>query len=144
MVSEVVAISLIAHFVYNGVIDLSFYFAIVTPVIATSIYMWKKVNTKDGVSRSIVVQIVLVFMLPVVFGLFRPEYTFFQAKTLVAQQIEYLNGFMVGDKHYNNITMSNSPNFFVRKAYLISISKDNGIESYIVFDPISGNYRFLE
>jgi hypothetical protein len=106
--------------------------------------MWMKVNTKDGFNRSIVLQIVLVSMLPVVFGLFRPEYTFFRAKTLIAQQTEYLNGFIVGDKRYNNITMSNSPNFFVRKAYLLSVTKDNGVISYIVFDPISGNYRYLE
>jgi hypothetical protein len=61
----------------------------------------------------------------------------------VTQNIEFLNGFKVQDKRNVNIKMYNSPNFFVRDAYLIETSDDNGWGTYIIFDPISGEYKFF-
>jgi hypothetical protein len=78
------------------------------------------------------------------FWLYKPHYTFLQAKSEVIRHAEFLNGFKVQDKRYVNLRMLNSPNLFIRSAYLLKVSNENGTEKYIIFDPISGKYKFFD
>jgi hypothetical protein len=75
--------------------------------------------------------------------MFKPQYTFLQAKNEVTQNTEFLDDFKVQDKRNVNIKMYNSPNFFVKYAYFIEISDDKGVIDYIVYDPIRGEYKFF-
>lgn len=143
MAIELIAILLVEHIAYNGVISVEIYIVIITSLIFLNIYFWEKVKQRGWLVWLIVLQVIFLFTFPIIFWMFKPQYTFLQAKNEVAQNTEFLNGFKVQDKRNVNIKMYNSPNFFVKYAYFIEISDDNGVGNNIIFDPISGEYKFF-
>ena len=141
---ELVAFLTITHLVYNGVINTTIYVVIIVTVIDFNIYLWTKIKQRGWVNRFVIIQILLLIAFPMLFWLYKPHYTFLQAKSEVIRHAEFLNGFKVQDKRYVNLRMLNSPNLFIRSAYLLKVSNENGTEKYIIFDPISGKYKFFE
>jgi predicted tellurium resistance membrane protein TerC len=140
---ELIAILLVTHIVYNGVISVDIYIVITILLIFFNIYFGEKVKQRGLLVTLIVLQVTFLFTIPIIFWMFKPQYTFLQAKNEVTQNAEFLDGFKVQDKRNVNIKMYNSPNFFVRYAYFIEISDDKGVGDYIVFDSISGEYKFF-
>jgi hypothetical protein len=143
MAIELVAIILVAHILFNGVINVNMYIVIIIPVIFLNIYFWEKVKQRGLLMLPIALQLIFLVTLPIIFWLFKPEYTFLQAKNAVTQNTEFLNGFKVQDTRNVNMKMFKSSNPFVSYAYFIEISNDEGIGKYIVFNPISGEYKFF-
>lgn len=141
---ELTVILLITFKVYNGVINVGIYIMIIIPVIFFNVYFWNKAKLRGWLVRLIALQIILIIVLPIIYLLFRPRYTFYQAKTEVAQKTEFLNDYKVLDKRYVNIRMYNSSNFLVRYAYFIEVLNEKGVRDYIIFDPISGEYEFFD
>jgi hypothetical protein len=143
MAIELVAIILVAHILFNGVVNVNMYIVIIIPVIFLNIYFWEKVKQRGLLMLLITLQLIFLITLPIIFWLFKPEYTFLQAKNEVTQNTEFLNGFKVQDTRNVNMKMFKSSNPFVSYAYFIEISNDEGIGKYIVFNPISGEYKFF-
>lgn len=141
---EIVTAFLISYILYNGVIKSNLYIVITVTLIFFNEYMWMEVKKRGWISCVIALQVFLLVTFPIIFWLNKPQYTFLQAKTEVAQRTDFLNGFMIQDKRHVNIEMYNSTNFFVRYAYLLKVSNENGAENYIIFDPIRGEYKFFE
>jgi hypothetical protein len=141
---ELILILVVTHVVYNGVINVDIYVVIIIPVIFFNIYLWEKAKQRGWLVRLIALQVILLFIFPTIFWLFKPHYTFLQAKNEVTQKTEFLNGYKVQDKRYVNIKMYNSPNFFVKFAYFIEVLNENGVKDHIIFDSISGKYKFFD
>lgn len=141
---ELAVILVVTHKVYNGVIYVNIYIVIIISLIFLNLYIWKHANQKGWLSGLIALQIIMLIALPIIFWLFKPQYTFTQAKNEVTQNKEFLKDFKVQDKRYANIRMYNSPNLFVKYAYFIDIKNDQGVEKYIIFNPFSGEYEFFD
>lgn len=129
---------------YNGVIKIGLYIVIISIAISCNVYLWEAVKQKGWLIQLIVLQLILLVAFPMTIWVFKPQYTFIQAKNEVVQRTDFLNGFKVQDKRHVNMKMHNSPNPLISHAYLLKVSKENGVESYIIFDPITGNYKFFE
>ncbi|MDF2802034.1 MAG: hypothetical protein K0S61_1937 [Anaerocolumna sp.] len=140
---ELIVILLVSHIAYNGVISVDIYIVITILLIFFNIYFGEKVKQRRLLVTLKVLQVIFLFTIPIIFWMFKPQYTFLQAKNEVTQNTEFLDDFKVQDKRNVNIKMYNSPNFFVKYAYFIEISDDKGVIDYIVYDPIRGEYKFF-
>ncbi len=121
----------INYFIYDEVLNISFYAVYGFIIIVSNLWSKKKIYK--------FVPILLIMVMTCLFWINRPDFTYKQGieKIQNEKSLEYIH------KGITNIKMINSPTVYINKAYIINFKKDGELIKYI-FNPINGEYDIFD
>ena len=141
---ELGGIYFLSIYSYDGIFDIGVFgvIALITAII--NFFLWKSFRKNEWMVWFPILQLLLVLILPTVFWISKPEYTFSKAKTIIEMKKDFLKGYELVDEKIENEVMLDSPNILIRRAYLMKAKNGNGLETFIYFDPVRKTYKFIE
>ena len=121
----------INYFIYDEVLNISFYSVYGLIIIISKLLQEKKIYK--------FAPILLIMIITLLFCLNRPNFTYKQAVEKIKNEksLEYIH------RGISNIKMFDAPTVYINKAYIINMKKDGQLIRYI-FDPINGEYSILD
>lgn len=141
---ELGLIYILSKVLYGEVFDVSVFSVIALITAVFNFFLWDRFRKNEWMMWFPVLQLILLLIIPTVFWISKPEYTFKQVKPIIEEKQGFLGEYKILDMEPENTVMLDSPNILIRKAYLLKAKNENGIDAYIYFDPIRGTFKFIE
>jgi len=140
--TELIIILYILTTIYHRVMSTSLLTIPIISCLTLILFSFKHYNNKNHIIRLVICNLLVLIIVPILFFYNKPKYTYIEAKNIIykteckSKEVKFIDGKV-------NVIMTNSPNIFIDKAYVIKTKVNSNIIEYI-FDPINGSYSKIK
>ena len=140
--TELIIILYILSTIYHRVMCTSLLTIPIISCLTLILFSFKYDNNKNQIIRLVICSLLVLIIVPILLFYNKPKYTYIEAKNIIykteckSKEVKFIDGKV-------NVIMTNSPNIFIDKAYVIKTKVNSNIIEYI-FDPINGSYSKIK
>ncbi|MGZ9586015.1 hypothetical protein [Paenibacillus marinisediminis] len=126
---------------YNGVMSSGFLLSMA--LIGLLSWMFTKQLSPIRFKILTGLQITILLLIPIIIGVFYPNYSYEEAKSLLLTHKQDAREFQIQNMEKQSIGLENSGNPFIERGYYFAVN-ENGVEVEYVVSPVSGKIHILK